>query len=35
MKVNLPESAIKTLKDILNDNQDRPTNIRVYFAGIG
>lgn len=33
MKVTLPETAIKTLKDILNDNQDRPKNIRVYFAG--
>ena len=31
----LPESAVKTLKDILQDNQDRPQTIRVYFAGIG
>lgn len=35
MKVTLPETAVNTLKDILKDNQDRPTNIRVYFAGIG
>ena len=35
MKVTLPESAIKTLKDILNDNQERPKTIRIYFAGIG
>lgn len=35
MKVTLPESAIKTLKDILKDNQERPQNIRVYFAGRG
>lgn len=35
MKVTLPETAIKTLKDILQDNQDRPKNIRVYFAGMG
>ena len=35
MKVTLPESAIKTLKDILKDNQERPQNIRVYFAGMG
>ncbi len=34
MKVTLPETAIKTLKDILADNQDRPKNIRVYFAGV-
>ena len=34
MKVTLPETAIKTLKDILEDNQDRPKNIRVYFAGV-
>lgn len=35
MKVTLPESAIKTLKDILKDNQERPQNIRVYFARNG
>jgi HesB-like selenoprotein len=35
MKVTLPETAVNTLKDILKDNQDRPNNIRVYFAGIG
>ena len=35
MKITLPESAVKTLKDILQDNQDRPQTIRVYFAGIG
>lgn len=35
MKITLPESAVDTLKDILKDNQDRPSNIRVYFAGIG
>ena len=35
MKVTLPETAIKTLQDILKDNQDRPQNIRVYFAGMG
>ena len=35
MKVTLPETAIKTLKDILKDNQDRPTIKRVYFAGMG
>ena len=35
MKITLPETAVKTLKDILQDNQDRPQTIRVYFAGIG
>ncbi len=35
MKITLPETAIKTLQDILKDNQDRPENIRVYFAGVG
>lgn len=35
MKITLPETAVHTLKDILKDNQDRPSNIRVYFAGIG
>ena len=35
MKITLPETAVNTLKDILKDNQDRPNNIRVYFAGIG
>lgn len=34
MKVTLPETAIKKLKDILKDNQDRPQTIRVYFAGM-
>ena len=24
MKITLPESAVKTLKDILQENQDRP-----------
>jgi Fe-S cluster assembly iron-binding protein IscA len=33
MKVTLPQSAVETLKDIINDNQDRPKTIRVYFAG--
>ena len=35
MKVTLPQTAVDTLKDILQDNQDRPQTIRVYFAGIG
>ena len=35
MKITLPKSAVNTLKDILQDNQDRPQTIRVYFAGIG
>ena len=35
MKITLPETAVKTLKDILQDNQERPQTIRVYFAGIG
>ncbi len=33
MKVTLPQTAIDTLKNILNDNPDRPSNIRIYFAG--
>ncbi len=35
MKVTLPQTAVDTLKDILKDNQNRPKNIRVYFAGVG
>lgn len=35
MKVTIADTAVSTLKDILADNQDRPNNIRVYFAGIG
>ncbi|MBO3445556.1 iron-sulfur cluster biosynthesis family protein [Clostridium sp. CCUG 7971] len=35
MKITLPETAINTLKDILKDNQGKPTGIRVYFAGNG
>ena len=33
MKVFAPESAISTLKEIIADNQDKPHNVRVYFAG--
>lgn len=35
MKVKVADTAVKTLKDILSDSQDRPKNIRVYFAGAG
>lgn len=35
MKVEIPESAVKTLKDIISDNKERPNTIRIYFAGIG
>jgi hypothetical protein len=35
MKVKVADTAVSTLKDILSDNQDRPKNIRVYFAGAG
>lgn len=33
MKVQAPQSAINVLKEILANNQDKPQNIRVYFAG--
>ena len=33
MKVFAPESAINALKEIIADNQDKPHNVRVYFAG--
>ena len=32
MKVQAPQSALDVLKEILN-NQDKPQNVRVYFAG--
>lgn len=35
MKITVADTAIKTLKDILADSQDKPSNIRVYFAGVG
>ena len=35
MKVTLDKIAIDTLKDILKDNADKPSNIRVHFAGVG
>ena len=35
MKVFAPESAISALKEIIADNQDKPNNVRVYFAGYG
>ena len=33
MKVQAPQSAINVLKEILANNQDKPQNVRVYFAG--
>lgn len=33
MKVMAPESAINALKEIIAENQDKPNNVRVYFAG--
>ena len=33
MKVQAPQSAIDVLKEILENNQDKPQNVRVYFAG--
>jgi Iron-sulphur cluster biosynthesis. len=33
MKVFAPESAINALKEIIADNQDKPSSVRVYFAG--
>lgn len=35
MKVTLPQSAVELLKDILSDNEDNASTIRVYFAGFG
>lgn len=35
MKVTLPDIVIKTLESILNENIDKPQNIRIYFAGVG
>ncbi|GAA0237643.1 Fe-S cluster assembly protein HesB [Metaclostridioides mangenotii] len=35
MKVTLPETAAETLKNILDDNKDKPNSIRVYFEGVG
>ena len=33
MKVLAPESALNALKEIIAENQDKPNNVRVYFAG--
>lgn len=35
MKVNLPQSAIDLLKSIIEKNKDKPSTIRIYFAGFG
>ena len=35
MKVTLPETAVEVLKEILSESSDKPSNIRVYFAGFG
>lgn len=34
MKVTIPETAIETLKSILEENQDKPSNIRIFFQGV-
>lgn len=33
MKVQAPQNALDVLKEILENNQDKPQNVRVYFAG--
>lgn len=35
MNVILPQSAVELLKDVISDNSDKPSSIRVYFAGFG
>ena len=35
MKVFAPDSAIQALTEIIKENQDKPHNVRVYFAGYG
>ncbi len=35
MKVTLPESAIKTLKDILKDNQEKTSKYKSIFCRNG
>ena len=35
MKVTLPQTAKDTLNKIISENQDKPTSIRIYFAGFG
>lgn len=34
MKITVPDTAIETLKSILSENTDKPSNIRVYFQGV-
>lgn len=35
MKIIVPESAVKILKEIMAENTDKPSCVRVYFAGMG
>ena len=35
MKVTLPQTAIDTLNKIISENNDKPSSIRIYFAGFG
>ncbi len=34
MKITVPQTAIDTLKSIIEENSDAPKDVRVYFAGI-
>lgn len=35
MQVKVADTAVTTLQDILKDKKDQPSNVRIYFAGIG
>lgn len=35
MKVIVPKVVIKMLETVLNENMDKPKNIRIYFSGVG
>ncbi|MEF9990840.1 MAG: Fe-S cluster assembly protein HesB [Romboutsia sp.] len=34
MKVNLPQSAVDILKEIIEENGNRSNTVRIYFAGL-
>ena len=34
MKVTVPETAVETLKTIIDENKEQPSNIRVFFQGM-
>lgn len=35
MKININQETVSAIKTIVEQNQDKPSNIRIYIAGMG